>query len=322
MKRIIYLFLSVLLIVLSVILLNGEDRLIEESEKQVAKYGGIYFDDEGNIISLYAYHGKEAFLKNMASVTALGKKSTIPVYLAIPPRKMDVLEIPDDINLAPSRALFDLAKKECERSGVEYIDLLGVLEGEDYYFATDNHWSSKGAYIAYCEIIRAMGHEPIAESEFTIDDSFDTYRGNDYWKTKPKDYDVYDTIELYYPEVYGQYKTVLVGYPYDSDEGNEEIELFDIPSLHSDYPYGVYFKGNAPYVTIRNGEERETLLVIRDSFASALAPLLVNHYDIVLIDPRFCADFISKIAEREGASVILVLENMGSYTENTVKFAY
>ena len=303
---------------------ESEENIIKKSEEAVAKYNGLYIREDGTIISLYPYHGKDAFLKNMEKVNELGDDSPLPVYLAIPPRKMDVLEIPEDIDQAPSNALFELAKSECLQHNVVYIDVLSVMKGENLYFSTDHHWTSRGAYLAYCEIIRKMGEEPVTESEFTIEIASEKYRGSDYGKTdKSPEYTLFDTIELYYTDDYESYVTTIVEPPYDSEENNVILGgMYDLEAAKSWDPYRVYFRGNTPYITIRKAEERETLLVVRDSFASALAPFLALHFDIVMVDPRFCPERLSKIAEREKASAILVLENMGTFTENTIKFKY
>ena len=116
---------------------ESEENIIKKSEEAVAKYNGLYIREDGTIISLYPYHGKDAFLKNMENVNKLGVDSPLPVYLAIPPRKMDVLEIPEDIDQTPSNALFELAKSECLQHNVTYIDVLSVMKGENLYFSTD-----------------------------------------------------------------------------------------------------------------------------------------------------------------------------------------
>ncbi|MBR5817549.1 MAG: hypothetical protein IKY62_02770, partial [Clostridia bacterium] len=80
--------------------------------------------------------------------------------------------------------------------------------------------------------------------------------------------------------------------------------------------------GNAPYITVRGDGERETLLLVRDSFASALVPFLASHFDLVLLDTRFFPGTVSEVAKRESADKILVLHNMGTLTEGTLKIKY
>lgn len=323
-KRTIFICVFIILLALCAKTAGEDQKLVRLSEEAIEEFGNIYINEDNAIISVYAYHGEGNFLKNLKAVTDLGKACELPVYLAIPPRKMDVAELPDKIDKTPHLALFELAEKNCKKAGVNYIDLLSSLPDEQLYFATDHHWTAKGAYLAYQKIIAEMGHTPYDTKEFTVETAHTKYRGSDYGKTnKSPDYTVYDTIELYYHYDYADYVATIVNYPYDTGENNEVLGgMYCMDSLFSWDPYTVYFKGNTPYITIRNGKDRPTLLMVRDSFASALAPFMVLHYDIVMVDPRFYPEGLSTVVKREKISEILVLENMGSFTENTIKFKY
>ncbi len=315
-KRIVYLALS-LAVILSLIFFVAKDDDVRRLRAIVEENLGVYLSEDGYIVSLYEFHGEEAFLKNMNTVTAFLEGCPLDTYVAIPPRKMDALtsSLPEGFPLEPAKRLFELAESETEEKGGEYIDLYKTLSSErDAYFRTDHHWTSKGAYIAYREIISAMGEEPLDESEFEIRLFTDSYRGSDYSK---KNADLYDSIYLYYSDNTERFVTTVV-----SHKTSETSRMYLEERKSSYDPYTVYFGGNTPYITVRLEGERQTLLVVRDSFASALAPFLAEHFDLVLIDPRFYPDRLSTLIEREGVDKVLILENMGSYTESTVKFIY
>lgn len=288
--------------------------IVEENE-------GVFLSEDGYIISLYDFHGKDSFLENFNKVSAFIKSCPLETYVAIPPRKMDALtsSLPENFPLSPATGLFELAKEETDAKKGTYIDLVGALKGkEGTYFRTDHHWTSHGAYLAYREIISKMGYVPLEEEYFEIRLFHDSYRGSDYTK-KPAD--LYDEIYLYYSENTPRFLTTLVSFPYDSEENNETISLYLEERVSSWDPYTVYLGGNNPYIKIEMGE-RETLLVVRDSFASSLAPFLAEHFNLVLIDPRFYPERLSLLIKREGVDKVLILENMGSYTENNIKFTY
>lgn len=314
--------LSAIILLLSVMTVEKTGKL----HYYVKKYGGVYYADDGNIISLYDYHGKDAFKKNLDTVSAFAIDCPLDVFVAIPPRKMDALtsSLPKDFPHSDITALFTLAKGEVENNGGVYIDLLPVLSGKseyagELYFKTDHHWTSHGAYLAYREIVSAMGKTPLEESRFEISLFADKYRGSDYNKHPA---DEYDEILLYYSESYGDFQVTEVNFPYDSDENNVLLSgMYLEDRLTSFDPYTVYFGGNTPYITIKKGG-RDTLLIIRDSFASALAPFLAEHFNVVMVDPRFYPSAIRTVIERESVDKVLILENMGSYTENTIKFKY
>lgn len=322
LKRTVFLIISALILLLSAITVEKTGKL----HYYAIKYGGVYPASDGNTISLYDYHGKEAFLKNFDTVSKFIKDCPLETYVAIPPRKMDVLidSLPEDFPHFDTNALFKLAKKECEKKSGNYIDLLPVFSGKSeyaghLYFKTDHHWTSKGAYLAYREIITAMGKTPLEESDFDILLFTEKYRGSDYTKHPT---DEYDSIFLYYSKNYSDFQVTSVNFPYESEDNNTSLSGMYLEDRRESFdPYTVYFGGNTAYITIRK-DQRDTLLIIRDSFASSLAPFLAEHYDIVMIDPRFYPASIKKLAEKESVDLVLILENMGSFTENTIKFKY
>lgn len=324
-KRILFAFCAILLITASVLLVESYERSEGKISYYADAYNGIYSADNGYLISLYKYHGKDSFLNNVKTVEEFLKKSEKEVFVAIPPRKMDALVnfLPEDFPRKPIKELFDLAEKRVEDCGGKYVDLYSALLGKsesagDVYFKTDHHWTSFGAYLAYVEIISAMGGTPIKEDSFKKELFCDTYRGSDYTKQNNGEY---DSIYLYFGESYHNLTVSTLSHPFEDDyQPLGEMYLSDRKNSYD--PYTVYFGGNTPYVTVRSDAERDTLLLIRDSFASALAPFLAEHYDLVLIDPRFYPKKLSTLFDKESIDKILILENMGSYTENTIKFIY
>lgn len=320
LKRIVFSLVAIIIIVLSALFTLRADK---ELSRIVNRYNGIYFSED-NLISLYSYHGKESFSENVEEITDFIEKCPLEVYVAVPPRKMDVLKkfLPEQFPFGVANNFFDTIKE----SASNYIDLYSLLFNKSeyaghLYFKTDHHWTSDGAYLAYCEIISALGKEPIKEESFEKELFTDTYRGSDWSKLK-KD-ELFDSIYLYYHESFSDMKVTQVSFPFDSEENNSVQPSFYLTDRKNSYdPYTVYFGGNSAYIRIENGKEREKLLVIRDSFASALAPFLACHYDLVLIDPRFYPERISKAIEREKPDKVLIVENMGSFTENTIKITY
>lgn len=321
LKRIVFSLVAILLVTLSVTLCEREEK---ELQRIVTKYNGIYFSEDTNLISLYSYHGKDSFLENVSEITDFINNCPVDVYVTVPPRKMDVLKksLPDDFPFAVSESLFDIIKENVS----EYIDLYPLLfDKSEYaghlYFKTDHHWTSDGAYLAYREIVSALGEEPIESSEFEKVLFTDTYRGSDWSKQKVEG--LFDSIYLYFHESFSDMQVTQVYFPFDSETNNVTQEGMYLTDRKNSYdPYTVYFGGNNPYIKIEKEGEREKLLILRDSFASALAPFLACHYDLVLIDSRFYPERISEAFEREKPDKVLIVQNMGSYTENTIKLTY
>ncbi len=305
---------------------EADPEILERLESFVKEHDGIYEAQDSNLISLYTWHEESGYLENIAKFSKFAEESDLPVYVAVPPRKMDALasSLPDTFPREHTLRLYALLKNSLAEDAV-YVDLLSVLSGKSefaghLYFKTDHHWTADGAYLAYREIVKAMGKTPLALEEFKTEEVISEFRGSDF--TKKNTSKSLDVVTGIYPD--GEYTVEFVQSPYESDENNRKIEgFFDYDKVKSSEPYAVYLGGNSPYVRVKKtGETNETLLVVRDSFANALAPFLAEHFDLVLIDPRFFPTGLSEIAEKENVSAMLILENMGSLTEHTVSFKW
>ena len=103
-------------------------------------------------------------------------------------------------------------------------------------------------------------------------------------------------------------------YRYESDDNytitadGQSISLYDFSKLDTTDKYAVFLGGNHARVDIKSGQNREKLLVIRDSFADSLAPFLSLHFDLVMVDLRYYTDNVRELAVSEGISKVLLLE--------------
>ncbi|MBQ9976814.1 MAG: hypothetical protein IJP16_09910 [Clostridia bacterium] len=323
MKRILLLFLLVLLLTSCGKIKPPSEEVLESLDSFVEDNGGIFEASDGTLISLYPHHEESAYTDDYNTIRELADSCELPVYVAIPPRKMDALIslLPQNFPVEHTEYLYLMAEDIIGKSDAVYVDLYKSLRDNlKAYFKTDHHWSDEGAYIAYTELCSAMGLEAVPRESIATEVLIENYQGSDH--TKKPESTATDTVTGPLPE--GEYMTELVRFPYDSQENNIPFESFyDYSQLETLEKYGVFLGGNEPYIRVtRVGEERECLLIIRDSFASALVPYLACHFDIVLIDPRFYPEGISKAAEREEAFAILVIENMGSVTESEIKIKW
>ena len=100
-------------------------------------------------------------------------------------------------------------------------------------------------------------------------------------------------------------------------DGRELGGFYAFSRLESGDSYAIFLDGTHDVVTVRKqGEARPCLLVIRDSFASSLAPFLAQHYDLVLLNLSSTrSDFtdVSALATEYDADAVLLvytLENL------------
>ena len=315
------------LLALCFILVSCSDKAVENDYSEsldtaVEKYGPVFEAEDGTLISLYKSREKSAYTDDLTAVKDFADKCTVPVYVAFPPRKMDALTslLPKELPTGHSEYLYRLAENTFKDSSASYVDLYSALRGtEGTYFTTDHHWTEKGAYLAYCEIVGAMGKTPVDRESLRSETLIESFKGSDH--TKYPESEKEESVIGSYPD--GVYTVENVVYPYDTKENNTVMYgFFDYSKIKSYEPYAVYLGGNNPYVRVKGEGDRETIVILRDSFANAIAPYLAAHFDLVLVDPRFYPDGISGVVERENAKCVLVLENMGSVTESDIKIKW
>lgn len=172
------------------------------------------------------------------------------------------------------------------------------------YYWTDHHWNMNGAYCGYEAFAKAAGIAPRARDKYTYSETGSFY-GSWYQKAKselspdqPKDICFYyDTAEKGNIKIKMRAEDAVTEYGEDS------------PVFHTDIVgYGVFFGGDNPLMEITNTSkpEGETLLIVKDSYANAFIPWLLNDFaKVIVIDPRsFEGSYLDEI-ERYGVTKVL-----------------
>lgn len=249
----------------------------------------------------------EAQLK---SVDKLGEALEIPLVTVIPPRTVDIADSVFTYDRPDGDKAFELMTSTLgEETG--YIDTLALLrpkyeQGEYVYYRTDHHWTTEGAYYTYCEIMKQFGKEDkiIPKEDFEIETVSD-FSGTTAARANFPIYDK-DTLEIWHLPDDGDYEITADGETLDGFYSRGFLEVSD--------KYSVFLDGTHDLTTIKKpGEERETLLVAKDSFANCLIPFLAREFDIVAVNLA-TNTFISAYAETYEADAVLIVFN----TENLI----
>ena len=206
------------------------------------------------------------------------------VFLALIPSKNGYLNAE---NGHLNEAEFAILQSVYDKWGRNFIDLSVCLQLEDYY-RTDPHWRQErlGA------VLRELG----AALEFDTDTVLNGDRVlSENWTEEVL---TTDYIGVYGDEVDGvpaEEMTVLHhpamdGYIVRNGETGEEMPLYDTEKLTERDPYELFVGGPLSLVTIENpnaGNDRH-VVVVRDSFGSALLPLLAQSYaKVTAVDIRY-----------------------------------
>lgn len=197
--------------------------------------------------------------------------------------------------LIPDKSVFYTAfdDKSCDYERVEqiikntlpnnasYIGIRDTLELSDYY-KTDSHWSQEKLLKTRDALIDGMKLPP-CESEYvenTVDDFVGVYKSQAALDIKP-DKITYLTNSIIDNAVVTNYETGKSASVYTLDKLSDEKSMDK---------YDIFLSGPAALLKIENpsATNHRTLYIFRDSYASALAPLLIESYQtIYLVDLRY-----------------------------------
>lgn len=262
---------------------------------------------------------RETLWDNMQAITTFAEKQSVPVtMMAVPSAgavvsdKLPALHLP-----YPDADLLEEARRIAGNTlhWVDlYTDFCSAEQPERLYYRTDHHWTTEGAYRAYCLMMEALGQSSVPRDDFTVEQITDFY-GTSYsksglWLTEP------DTLELWTDSDIQAVTTV-----YDANRADPVTRegMFFREYLEDADKYPVFLSGNHARVHIEtNADSGKRLLVIKDSYAHALAPFLAEEYSTInLIDLRyFKQQTISSWLEENPADEILLVYGLSSLVED------
>ena len=151
------------------------------------------------------------------------------------------------------------------------------------YYRTDHHWTSEGAYIAYCQWAEETGLIPISPSEFQRNEVSKSFLGTT-WSKAPDPLIEADTITCWTPLSQPQYSLAAWTDGNDPSVTEQRSSLYRKEALSQKDQYSFFLGGNDPQLLIRtpvrNGKK---LLLIKDSYANCMVPFLALHYEEILI---------------------------------------
>lgn len=200
---------------------------------------------------------------------------------------------------------------------------------EYIYFHTDHHWTALGAYYAYREFCSKKGITPHELNSFkTLE--FTDFKGTFYYSSNqsPELAENLDTVVAFIPN-----GTNLMTMQMANGDGTYTEYQWPIVNDVSNYDksqlYSCFSGSDQPYNYVHNStiKDGSAVLIVKDSFANAFIPFLIDHYEhIYWIDFRSYADYcasagiadssISALVRSKSINDVILLNNIsttGSY---------
>lgn len=193
--------------------------------------------------------------------------------------------------------------------GVTAVDVTRVYKDHpELYYNTDHHWTSRGAYLGYAAVARALGR-PCPDEDFFQVSTTEGFRGSTcsrsaLWLTEA------EPIELW------QGSANLTVTNRESEEVHEGV--FYPERLEEADKYTVFLDGNHSLVRIQNPAQEGKLLVIRDSYGNCLGGFLAESYgEVVLVDLRYYRQSVSELVSLESFDDILICYSCANFLTDT-----
>ena len=180
------------------------------------------------------------------------------------------------------------------------VDLYSSLEAEDYY-RTDIHWRQENLLETAGALCEALEIPAPLQEDYTVTalrrPFYGVYYGQAALPMEP------DTMYILESDLLKNCRV------YDYESGTES-DVYNMEKLDSRDLYDIYLSGSRSLLTIENpaGPEDRELILFRDSFGSAIAPLLIQGYGkITLVDIRYIQiDVLPRFLDFHGQDVLFL----------------
>lgn len=205
-----------------------------------------------------------------------------------------------------------IASRTAER--IHTIDLFSLFETyderKDLYYATDHHWTSLGAYMAYSALSEEMNFPALPADRYDVETAEDfygtTYSRSALWLTPS------ESMELWHSGA-----DFIVSCP---ENETEHSGVFYTEHLKEADKYPVFLDGNHSLVRIenKNALTERKLLVVRDSFTNCLGCFLADSFsEVVLVDLRYYKYPVSDLVKMENIDDVLITYGVGNFMNNS-----
>ena len=271
--------------------------------------GGVYICKDKYLMDKFISYSKTQLTANAAALAELQTKlaaAGIPMKTILVPMAAQVLtdKLPAYAPVADYAAILQMLLD----AGVDTVDVLSALSahsGENIYYRTDHHWTSLGAYYAYCAW-RGIEADADAWAQEVLCDNF---RGTT-WNKVPLPTVPAEEITAWY-----QHPTHHVSY----NNGQYETEsIYERKYLSGSDQYAVFLNSNQAQTVIYGSGQSGKLLLIKDSYGNTFSQFPVEDYaEVHVIDLRFFKGDVAEYAKENSITDTLVLYGTQNFVSDT-----
>lgn len=186
-------------------------------------------------------------------------------------------------------------------------------QDEYIYYRTDHHWTTLGAYYAYCAFAGQAGHKAKPLEAYDRETVFQDFYGTSYNKVQIPV--AADSVELFHSKEQDGVRVIE-----DGGEAVSDSFYFLDEASKGFNRYNVFFSKNTAQIQVHTkAKTGRALLVIKDSFANCFVPFLAGDYDeILMVDCRYSKGSIQDVlAGHQEITDVLVMYNVEKFMQET-----
>ncbi len=279
--------------------------------KALFHYNALNQSDNNGIYIADGYAVKQEYPMNETSVAhALDRFNYIydkylvgsSVYMAVVPDKGYYLGDQSGQLTMDYDALFAMVEEGMPWA--THVDLTGTLNADSYY-RTDTHWRQEALLDTATALCQAMGVTSPKDEDYVRRPVPRPFYGVYYGQA---------ALPMEPDEMYVLESELLKECTVLNFETQKTAEVYDMDKLTSRDLYDVFLSGSTALLTIENPNAAtdKELIVFRDSFGSAMIPLLVQDYKTVtVIDIRYVApEFLGQLVDFHGQDVLMLYSTL------------
>ena len=270
---------------------------------------GVYICKDKYLMDKFTSYSKKQLVANAAALVDLQEKLAaegISMNTILVPMAAQVLtdKLPAYAPVADYAAILQVLTD----AGVDTTDVLSALvahSSENIYYRTDHHWTSLGAYYAYCAW---RGIEPTAD-EWTQEVLCDDFYGTT-WNKVP-------LPSVPAEEIIAWYKHINRSVSYNNGQ-YETDSIYERKYLSGSDQYAVFLNSNQAQTVIEGSGKSGKLLLIKDSYGNTFSQFPVEDYaEVHVLDLRFFKGDVTEYAKENGITDTLVLYGTQSFVKDT-----
>ena len=270
--------------------------------------GGVYLCKDQYLMDKFTSYSKKQLAANAAALADLQEKlaaegvsmNTILVHMAA---QVLTDKLPAYAPAADYAAIFQVLTD----AGVDTVNVWSTLaahSGENIYYRTDHHWTSLGAYYAYCAW---RGIQPNAD-EWTQEILCGNFRGTT-WNKVPL-----PTVPA--EEIAAWYKHINRSVSYNNGQ-YETDSIYERKYLSGSDQYAVFLNSNQAQTVIEGSGKSGKLLLIKDSYGNTFSQSPVEDYaEVHVLDLRFFKGDAVDYAKENGITDALVLYGVQNFVKD------